>query len=174
LFGVKWVVHLHETQPVEVENSALSDLDRVVESCQAPAQIDCLNCIEAFRGRLGRHFVGNLGLGVRARNRALFPPDAKPRNRSRHILSGGLIGRRRGDVWSFEQRATISPARGAKRCDGQNCDQQQDARASLRCRRRALSEDGRGRTEKAGRSNRRCVEQPVVCTRPAISRPIGN
>ena len=27
----KWVVHLHETQPVEVENSALLDLDRVVE-----------------------------------------------------------------------------------------------------------------------------------------------
>jgi hypothetical protein len=35
MFGVKWVVHRHETQPVEVENIHLHDLDKVMESCQA-------------------------------------------------------------------------------------------------------------------------------------------
>ena len=35
MFSVKWVVHRHEIQPVEVEISAVQDLDKVVESCQA-------------------------------------------------------------------------------------------------------------------------------------------
>ena len=35
MFGVRWVVHRHETQPVEVENTHLHDLDKVVEFCQA-------------------------------------------------------------------------------------------------------------------------------------------
>ena len=35
MFSVKWVMHRRETQPVEIENSALQDLDEVVESCQA-------------------------------------------------------------------------------------------------------------------------------------------
>jgi hypothetical protein len=35
MFRVKWVVHRHETQPVEVENSALDDVDQVVEASQA-------------------------------------------------------------------------------------------------------------------------------------------
>lgn len=35
MFIVKWVAHRHETQSVEVENSALQDLDKVVESSQA-------------------------------------------------------------------------------------------------------------------------------------------
>jgi hypothetical protein len=35
MFSVKWVVHRHEIQPVAVENSAIQDLDEVVESCQA-------------------------------------------------------------------------------------------------------------------------------------------
>jgi hypothetical protein len=35
MFGIKWVVHRRETQPVEIENSVLQDLDKVVESCQA-------------------------------------------------------------------------------------------------------------------------------------------
>jgi hypothetical protein len=35
MFSVKWVVHRHETEPVEVENSALEDLDEVVETCRA-------------------------------------------------------------------------------------------------------------------------------------------
>ena len=35
MFDVKWVVHRQETNPVEVENSAYQDLDKVVESCQA-------------------------------------------------------------------------------------------------------------------------------------------
>ena len=91
-------------------------------------------------------------------------------NRSCHISSyyGGLIGGRWGDAKSFEQRGAISPARGALRGDGQSCDQQQDASASLRCRRRELSEAGRGRSE-IGRSTRRRVEQTVASTRPAIS-----
>jgi hypothetical protein len=33
MFSVKWVVHRHEIQPVAVENSAVQDLDEVVESC---------------------------------------------------------------------------------------------------------------------------------------------
>ena len=35
MFIVRWVVHRHETQSVEVENSALQDLDELVEFCQA-------------------------------------------------------------------------------------------------------------------------------------------
>jgi ribose 1,5-bisphosphokinase PhnN len=35
MFGVKWVVHRHETHPVEVENSGYQDVDKVVESCRA-------------------------------------------------------------------------------------------------------------------------------------------
>jgi len=35
MFRIKWVVHRRETQPVAVENSAIQDLDEVVESCQA-------------------------------------------------------------------------------------------------------------------------------------------
>jgi hypothetical protein len=35
MFDVKWVVHRHERQPVEVENNAIEDLDLVVESCRA-------------------------------------------------------------------------------------------------------------------------------------------
>jgi hypothetical protein len=34
-FSVKWVVHRYETLPAEVENSAIQDLDKLVESCQA-------------------------------------------------------------------------------------------------------------------------------------------
>jgi hypothetical protein len=34
-FIVKWVVHWHETQPVEIENGAFNDLDELVKSCQA-------------------------------------------------------------------------------------------------------------------------------------------
>jgi hypothetical protein len=33
-FSVKWVVHQYETLAVEVENSALQNLDKVVESCR--------------------------------------------------------------------------------------------------------------------------------------------
>jgi hypothetical protein len=35
MFSVKWVAHRHETQPIEVENFALQDLNKVVEFCQA-------------------------------------------------------------------------------------------------------------------------------------------
>jgi hypothetical protein len=35
MFRIKWVVHRRETQPVEIENSLLQDLDKIVESCQA-------------------------------------------------------------------------------------------------------------------------------------------
>ena len=35
MFSIQWVVHRHENQPVEIENSALQDVDEVVESCQA-------------------------------------------------------------------------------------------------------------------------------------------
>jgi hypothetical protein len=35
MIGVRWVTHRHETQPVEVENSRLMDLDEVVKSCRA-------------------------------------------------------------------------------------------------------------------------------------------
>ena len=34
-FIVKWVVHWHDTQPVEIENGAFHDLDELVKSCQA-------------------------------------------------------------------------------------------------------------------------------------------
>ncbi|QAY96612.1 hypothetical protein CWB41_13460 [Methylovirgula ligni] len=33
MFAVKWVTHRRETQPVEMENIALEDLDMVVSSC---------------------------------------------------------------------------------------------------------------------------------------------
>jgi hypothetical protein len=35
MFEVRWVIHRQETQPVEVENSTLKDLDEVVSSCIA-------------------------------------------------------------------------------------------------------------------------------------------
>jgi hypothetical protein len=34
MFTVKWVMHRHEAQPVEVENNYSGDLDAVVLSCQ--------------------------------------------------------------------------------------------------------------------------------------------
>jgi hypothetical protein len=34
MFAVKWVMHRHETEPVEVEDSVLADLDALVLSCQ--------------------------------------------------------------------------------------------------------------------------------------------
>jgi hypothetical protein len=34
-FSVKWVVHRYETLAVEVENSALQNLDKIVESCRS-------------------------------------------------------------------------------------------------------------------------------------------
>lgn len=34
-FSVNWVVHRYETLAVEVENSALQNLDRIVESCRS-------------------------------------------------------------------------------------------------------------------------------------------
>jgi ribose 1,5-bisphosphokinase PhnN len=33
-FSVNWVVHRHETQPVEVEHSVIQDLDRLVKTCR--------------------------------------------------------------------------------------------------------------------------------------------
>ena len=33
-FSVKWVVHRHETRPVDVEPSAIGDLDRLVKTCR--------------------------------------------------------------------------------------------------------------------------------------------
>jgi hypothetical protein len=34
MFCVKWVIHGHETRPVEAEDSFSKDLDTVVRSCQ--------------------------------------------------------------------------------------------------------------------------------------------
>ncbi len=34
MFTVKWIMHRHESQPVEVETSCHGDLDTVVSSCQ--------------------------------------------------------------------------------------------------------------------------------------------
>jgi hypothetical protein len=39
MFVIKWVAHHHETEPVEVENSELKDLDHLVLTCQGKLEI---------------------------------------------------------------------------------------------------------------------------------------
>jgi hypothetical protein len=82
-------------------------------------------------------------------------------------LLGVVQGSEASDVKPFEHSATLSPACGAMRGYGKGRDQQQDACAPL-CDCVELSEAGRGRSE-IGPSTRRCVEQSVASTRPAVS-----